>query len=209
MKKPIPTCTLVTHSQALGMENYDVFLQACLAGGVDTVQLREKQLPYPKLLAFGHTLKMLLDAKKIPLIVNDHVGLCQALDTAGVHLGQSDGDVLDARRRLGRQKIIGLTVDTLEQLEIANRLPIDYVGIGAIFPSRSKSDVLTVWGLDGLRKALAHSRHPIIAIGGITSHNVSNVRQTGVAGIAVIGALHQAACPQSVAQSLSQPYLGV
>lgn len=209
MPVSLPTCTLVTHTQALGSEAYTDFIHTCIQGGVDAVQLREKHLPYADLLDFGKTLKTCLDACSIPLIINDHVALCAELDTAGVHLGQSDGDVSAARKRLGKDKIIGLTVDNLEQLKTANQLPIDYIGIGAIFPSQSKPNVQTHWGITGLCQALALSKHPIIAIGGIDTQNVSAVWQTGVHGIAAIAAFHQAACPETAARILSRSPIGV
>lgn len=203
MSFTIPTCTLVTHTQAMGLDNYPDFLNRCVQGGVDSVQLREKHLPYSELLNLGKMLKTYLDTLGIPLIINDHVRLCAELDAAGVHLGQGDGDASAARKLLGRDKIIGLTVDNVSQLNNANSLPIDYVGVGAIFPSQSKADVKTLWGVIGLRQALALSTHPIIAIGGIDACNVSAVWQTGVHGVAAIAALHQAPCPKTAAKILS------
>jgi thiamine-phosphate pyrophosphorylase len=117
-------------------------------------------------------------------------------------VGQSDDSVLKARALLGPSKIIGLTVDTLEQLHIANTLPINYVGIGAVFSTPNKPNVQTLWCLDGLQKAATLSKHPIVAIGDIHGENVRSVMQAGAYGIAAIGAFHDAPDPKAATRHL-------
>lgn len=186
---------LVTHKGASSTSAYLERIARCIQGGVTSVQLREKSLSSEELLNFGRALKNLLDSNNIPLIVNDHIDLCLQLDAAGVHLGQSDGDPLEARAKLGPQKIIGLSVNTIAQIETANALSLDYIGVGAIFPTQNKSDIKTIWGLEGLKKASIMSSHPIVAIGGVTPSNALSVLQAGAKGIAAIGAFHDVVDP--------------
>lgn len=108
----------------------------------------------------------------------------------GVHLGQSDGNILEARKMLGPNKIIGLSTNTLEEIDHSNTLPIDYIGVGSIFPTANKKDVTTIWQLSGLQQAVKQAKHPIIAIGGINHTNSQAVLSTGIHGIACIGAFH-------------------
>ncbi|MGE3921208.1 MAG: thiamine phosphate synthase, partial [Gammaproteobacteria bacterium] len=144
-----------------------------------------------KLLSFASALKKLLDTFQIPLIINDNLELCLTLNADGLHLGQNDGDITIARNLLGPDKIIGLTINTIEQVEHANQLPIDYIGIGSIFPTQHKADVQNIWGITELSKAVGLSCHPTIAIGGINISNANEVMRAGVFGIAAIGAFHQ------------------
>src|SRR5699024_3956791 len=120
----------------------------------------------------------------------------------GVHLGQNDGDAISARLLLGQDKIIGVTVNTFEELEQANQLPIDYIGLGAVFPTQTKVNVRTIWGIDNLAKACQLAKHPIVAIGGIDETNGQSVIQAGVTGIAAVGAIHNSSSPAKTIQTL-------
>lgn len=202
MKKSIHLLTLVTNKGELPTQPYLEFIALCIKAGVTCVQLREKLLSPEKLLHFGRSLKNLLDANNIPLIVNDHVELCLQLDAAGVHLGQSDGNPVKARSILGSHKLIGLSVNTIAQVENSNFLPVDYIGIGAIFPTKNKPDVEKIWGLAGLQEASIMASHPVVAIGGIDVSNAGSVINCGVQGIAAIGAFHDAADPYLATQRL-------
>ncbi len=181
---------LVTHKGDQPLDAYLKWIDVCVQSGISAVQLREKNLSDQALYQFGQALKATLDLTNTPLIINDNVDLCLKLDAAGVHLGQSDGDPIQAKDRLGADKIIGLSVDTMDQLQKANMLELDYIGVGAIFPTQSKPDVKTIWGLDGLKQAVLNSLHRVIAIGGIHQNNALAVLQTGVSGIAAIRAFH-------------------
>lgn len=194
---------LVTNKGDTSIQKYISFIESCIDGGVTCVQLREKSMNGGEQLAFGLALKHMLDRRNIPLIINDDARLCLELDTAGVHLGQSDGDVRKARAMLGSKKVIGLTVNSIEQIAVANLLPVDYIGVGAIFPTVSKPDVESIWGINGLKRASAASAHPIVAIGGINENNASSVMRAGANGIAAIGAFHNADNPYSVARKLA------
>jgi thiamine-phosphate pyrophosphorylase len=193
---------LITRLGSTPVHTYLNFIHTCIRNGVTSVQLREKDLSFSDLLDFGQALQNLLRPHAIPLIVNDHVDLCLQLDAHGVHLGRSDGNVEAARQKLGDQKIIGSTVDLPEHIQETNRLPIDYIGIGAIFPTNNKTNIEHVWGVDALKRNAHLSKHPMIAIGGIDVENASQVIHAGAYGIAAIGAFHDTEDPKVSTQKL-------
>ncbi len=194
---------LVTNKQASSLSAYLHFVETCIQHGVTAVQLREKHLPYQQLITFGKALHALLENYHIPLIVNDNIELAILLGAEGVHLGQQDGDVIQARSRLGNHKIIGITVNSLAELHTANQLPIDYIGIGAIFSTNNKPDVAHHWGCDELQQAVSLTSHKTIAIGGINHDNIKQVLATSVDGIAAIAAFHDAENPTQLTQQLA------
>lgn len=197
MKDPFFKLNLITSKPiTCSTRDYLDFISTCAQAGITSVQLREKKLYKKDLLRLGYNLKTILDSFEIPFIVNDNLDLCLKLNASGVHFGQQDGNPIDARKSLGSKKIIGLTVNTLSQIEAANLLPIDYVGVGAIFPTNNKPDVETIWGIDGLKKAVNISIHPIVAVGGINVSNARIIIKAGANGIAAIGAFHDAINPK-------------
>jgi thiamine-phosphate pyrophosphorylase len=204
MNHHIPKLTLVTHQQQAPDGDYLEFITQYMTSQLHAVQLRDKYREPNTLLYFSQQLHDRLKAFRIPLIVNDHLDLCLQLNADGLHLGQNDGDIHQARAVLGPDKLIGLSINNLDQLEQANHLPIDYVGIGSIFPTRNKADITTLWGLEGLAQAASISKHPIIAIGGINEQNAGNVIHAGADGIAAIDAFHQSLNPTQALNTLSQ-----
>ena len=188
---PFYQLMLVTNKQNTPLNEYLKFIDTCAKSGITAVQLREKNMPYTELLQFGQKIQAILAPFTIPLIINDNVKLAIALDATGVHLGQTDHCPKKARTQLGKQKIIGVSIDSMDNLLKANQLPIDYVGIGSIFPTKNKSNVVTYWGIEGLQKLAPLSTHPIVAIGGINERNAINIIQAGAHGIAAIEAFHQ------------------
>ena len=183
------------------LEEYINLIKCCVESGVTSLQLREKESSYAHLLEFGKTLKDLSLRLQVPLIINDNIKLAQELDADGVHLGQSDCNPILAREILGKNKIIGLSVDSLEDLEIANRFPINYVGIGGIFKTRNKNNI-AIHGIEGLKKFSNISMHPIVGIGGIDESNAYSVMNAGCNGIAAIGAFHNSSSPTNTTKSL-------
>lgn len=190
MKDKFYKLILITNRNNTSIDEYLHLIKICITSGITCVQLREKHSSYAALLTFGHALKEVLLPAKIPLIINDNVDLALALDAEGVHLGQSDSDIWQARKRLGSDKIIGLSVNTLTQVFHANGLPVNYIGCGAIFATLNKDDVIGSLGLNGLQQLSLHSKHPIIAVGGVNVTNAELVLQAGANGIAAIGAFH-------------------
>lgn len=191
-KPPYYSLTLVTNKQNSPLHDYLKFIHSCAKAGVTAVQLREKNMSYAALIEFGEEIQKILIPLNIPLIINDNVELAIALNAAGVHLGQTDHCPQKARTQLGSEKIIGVSIDSLANLHEANQLPINYVGIGSIFPTQNKANVATIWGTAGLKQAAALSTHPVVAIGGINERNAPDVISAGANGIAAIGAFHNA-----------------
>lgn len=187
-------CCLITNYQNQSIPRYIEFIQAAVRGGVTMVQLRHKEKEEVKPLAFA--LKGFLNHCKVPLIINDFVDIAAEIGD-GVHLGPTDMPIEEARKIMGPHKIIGFSIEDLSQLERSNALRGHnyYVTASAIFPSKTKSDCKTFWGLEGLEKVVQHSVHPVTAIGGINAENANEVALAGACGIAVVGAITNAADP--------------
>ncbi len=195
---------LVTQKGQTPLTNYLDFVETCISGGVTAVQLREKALDRDGLKQLARQLQEILRPKAIPLIMNDDVNLALAVDADGLHLGQSDGNIRAARDAIGPDKILGLSVNSMEQIQSANTQPIDYIGVSAIFPTKNKPNVEFIWGCDGLQTAVQHSVHPAVAIGGIDLNTIADVVETGVYGVAAIGAFHDADDPARAASEMIQ-----
>ncbi|MEQ8212888.1 MAG: thiamine phosphate synthase [Smithellaceae bacterium] len=179
----------------------DVVLQS-VKGGVSCVQLREKDISTRLFVSEAQRIKKLLEPYQIPLIINDRIDVALACGAEGVHIGQEDMPYAIARQLMGRKAIIGLSVETWEDVEESQRLDVDYIGVSPVFATLTKTDTKGAWGLEGLAKIKKISRHPVVAIGGL---NESNVRETVLAGadcIAVVSALCAASDPEAAARKL-------
>jgi thiamine-phosphate pyrophosphorylase len=196
---------LVTHFTAETFPQYQDFILTVARSGITAVQLRIKNCSTQLFIEYAYRLKSLLAPLNIPLIINDQVAIAVAVDAAGVHIGQGDMTPARARELLGPDKIIGWSVENMEQLHAANALTcIDYIGASAVFPSTTKLDCKTIWGLTGLKELTAQSKHPVIAIGGINVTNVAQVIAHGAHGVAVISAIHQHPQPAVITQQILQ-----
>ncbi|MDF1827490.1 MAG: thiamine phosphate synthase [Legionellaceae bacterium] len=196
---------LVTHLEGYSQANYEKLIQQAINGGVTSVQLRNKPNQIEDVRARAMRLLSILRPLGVPFVINDNVALAKEINADGVHLGQSDRSPVEARQILGSDKIIGLSIETFEQLEHANQLAcIDYVAASAIFPSKTKRDCKKIWGLAGLRTMAQQSKHPVIAIGGINIKNIRDVMMNGACGVAVVSAIHDEAKPETMARALIQ-----
>jgi len=193
---------LMLVTEVTKQDSYITFIEKILPFGITAVQLRWKDANYKAIYNLGTALKPLLRRHNIPLIVNDSLKLASDLDADGLHLGQADGDIITARNALGSKKIIGLSVSSVDESLVANALPLDYVGTGAVFPTNSKRDA-TIIGLNTLQSIVKHSRHKVIAIGGINESNITDTLSTGINGVAIISAIHHAHDPCHTTHSLS------
>lgn len=203
MNKDCLKLCLITNAQAMPLAQYKNFILQAIEGGVTSIQLREKSKNTSELYQMALMLKTLLNPLKIPLIINDHVELAKEIDAEGVHLGQSDCTPDHARKILGPCKIIGLSIETLEELKIANSLTcINYIAASTVFRSQTKTNCKTIWGLHGLGEMTKHAKHPVIAIGGIDAGNVKQVIEHGACGVAVISAVHAQNNPAKAAHAL-------
>ena len=203
MRKPLDlSLYLVTdRGLSLGRPLEDVVAQA-VAGGVTIVQLREKDAPTGEFVSLAKKLMHLLKPLNIPLIINDRVDVALAADADGVHIGQSDMAYQDVRKLIGYDKIIGLSVENMHDLEIANSLDVDYVGISPVFGTPTKTDTAQPFGLQGLKDAVRLSIHPTVGIGGMNANTAKDVMQTGCNGIAVVSAICSAQDPTQAAKEL-------
>lgn len=177
-------------------------VSAAVEGGVTMVQLREKDCSTRDFVQLAIKLKELLSTKNIPLIINDRVDVALASGADGVHLGQSDMPYNTARNLLGKDKIIGLSVENLEQVVEADDLDVDYIGVSPVFATPTKLDTAPAFGLEGLREARKISRHPIVAIGGMNINTAAQVMESGADGIAVVSAIMAAPDPGEAAREL-------
>ncbi|HEY6881953.1 MAG TPA: thiamine phosphate synthase [Polyangiales bacterium] len=193
---------LVTDRAWLGGRTLVQLVEAALRGGVTAVQLREKALDTRTFVAEARALKRLLAPHGVPLVINDRVDVALACDADGVHLGQSDMKVVDARRLLPPHVFIGLSVETMEQVHASAALPVDYLGVSPVYATPTKQDTHTPWGLSGLSQVRAQTRLPLVAIGGISAENAAQVRAAGADGIAVVSAICSAENPELAAAKL-------
>ena len=171
---------------------------AAVKGGVTMVQLRHKHADTRTLLEEARALKALLDPLGVPLLVNDRADVVLAAQAAGVHVGQTDLPAAAARRILGPDALIGLTVKTLDQVREAESLDVDYLGVGPVYASPTKPDAGPVLGPAGLRVFVQATHLPVVAIGGIGLENAKDVYACGVAGIAVVSAIMHVGLPELV-----------
>lgn len=163
-------------------------VEKALKGGATFVQLREKELDEASFLEEAVEIKKLCKAYHVPFVINDNVEIAIAMDADGVHVGQNDMEASDVRAKLGPDKIIGVSAQTVEQAVLAQQRGADYLGVGAVFPTGSKADAEDV-SLDTLKEICQSVHIPVVAIGGISENNVDQLSGSGICGIAVISAI--------------------
>lgn len=199
----LPLCLVTNSEHARRIPKYADFLRQSICGGVTMVQYRDKAEDKWKVRCRAIEIQEILRPLKIPFILNDHVELAAEIDAQGVHIGQSDMSIDEARKILGPHKIIGLSIENLADLQSINRLEgLYYVTASAVFPSKTKPNCTTIWELNGLKEVVYRSKHPVTAIGGITAHNAHDIVKVGAVGLAVIGAIHDSTDPQEAARHL-------
>ena len=179
-------------------------VEAAVRGGATAVQLREKSCSTRDFVRLGRELKSLLAAHQVPLIVNDRVDLALEIGADGVHIGQHDMDPRRARSLLGPDAIIGLSIETIEQARAAASLDVDYLGVGPVFATATKTDAAPPLGLAALAEIRAITRHAIVAIGGIGLENARQTIVSGADGVAVVSAICAADDPERAARELRQ-----
>ena len=175
-------------SAPAGCDTLDRQVEEALLGGVTLVQLREKNLDDARFIELARQLKRVTDTHSAPLIINDNLRVALESDAAGLHIGQDDGNVRLIRQRLGMDKILGVSAQTVAQALAAEADGADYLGVGAVFPTSTKQDAAEV-PLKTLSEICAAVRIPVVAIGGINRDNVRLLTGTGIAGISVVSAL--------------------
>ena len=157
--------------------------------GATVVQLRAPSWKKRQWLETARELKSVLQPLGVPLIINDHIDIALAVDADGVHVGQDDLPVAEVRRLIGPDKWLGLSVTNAEQLAEVPYGSVDYLGIGPVYPTGTKSDAAPVVGVPAFAELVAGSRLPVVAIGGIQAGNCQPPMQAGAKGVAVVSAI--------------------
>ena len=194
---------LVTDRGLAGGRDISWIVREAVAGGVTMVQLREKDCSTAEFVTLAKELKAALQPLGVPLIINDRIDVALAIDADGVHIGQSDMPYKTARALLGKNKIIGLSVETMEEVIAANALDVDYIGISPVYATPTKTDTLTPFGLEGIEQVMQLSRHRCVAIGGMNRDTIGEVIARGVEGVAVVSAIVAAESPRAASAELA------
>lgn len=186
-----------------GRSVVDIALAAA-RGGATMVQLREKEATTREFLDIARALKTALTPLKIPLAINDRLDIALAVDADGVHVGQSDLPVTEARRLLGPKKFIGLSITSRDEVLRSDAEAADYLGVGPIYAQQTKADATPPLDVAGLRDIRRLTKKPIVAIGGLTPANSPPLLAAGAEGLAVVSAIVGAEDPQTAARQFAR-----
>ena len=182
---------LVTNRYQDSLENFLEKVEMACRSGVTIIQLREKNLTTNQYYQLAKQVKEITDAYQIPLIIDDRLDICLAVDAAGLHIGDDELPVSVARKVLGPEKILGVTAKTVKRALEAETAGADYLGTGAIFPTTTKENA-PITLISTLKTICQTVAIPVVAIGGLTSENIDQLIGTGIAGVAVVRDLMQA-----------------
>jgi len=182
---------VVTDRTWLGENKLEDQVEEIIKSGATFIQLREKELDFDSFVSQGKKIKEVTDKYNIPFVVNDNIDVAMAIDADGVHVGQGDMEAKECRKLLGKEKIIGVSAQTVEQAVLAEKDGADYIGVGAIFSTSTKADAENV-SLDTLKEICSAVSIPVVAIGGINEKNILQLKGTGISGVAVVSAIFAA-----------------
>ena len=182
---------LVTNRYQDSLESFLEKVETACRSGVTIVQLREKNLTTNQYYQLAKQVKEITDAYQVPLIIDDRLDVCLAVDAAGLHIGDDELPVSVARQVLGPEKILGVTAKTVKRALEAEEGGADYLGTGAIFPTTTKENA-PITLISTLKTICQRVSIPVVAIGGLTSENIDQLIGTGIAGVAVVRDLMQA-----------------
>ena len=188
---------------SLGRSTVEV-VAAAVSGGVTCVQLREKHCSTREFLEEARRVRELLVGTGVPLIINDRLDVALAVGADGVHLGQNDLAIADARRLVGNRMIIGISAESVADAIRAEAEGADYIGVSPVFTTPTKMDTAPPLGLEGLREIRRAVSLPLVAIGSIRHDNAAEVLRAGADGLAVVSAIVSAPCPRTAAAALRQ-----
>ena len=182
------TLYLVTDRSVMSANSLEQAVEQAIQGGCTVVQLREKYASSREFFETAQRVKQITDSYHIPLIINDRTDICLAVNAAGIHIGQQDLPAKIVRSMVGPDKIIGVSAATLSEAIQAEQDGADYLGVGAMFATSTKTNTrpVTIEQLTQIKQAV---QIPVVAIGGIQSSNVTTLTDTGIDGIAVVSAI--------------------
>jgi thiamine-phosphate pyrophosphorylase len=193
---------VVTDRQLARGRPLEEIVRAAIAGGATMIQLREKTIDTRSFIELGQRLLSITREARVPLIINDRVDVALAIDADGVHVGQEDMPGAIARRLLGPDKLVGITVSNVEEARQAERDGADYLGTNAVFATPTKTDTGRPMGLEGLSQVSEAISTPIVGIGGVNADNAAYVIRAGAAGVAVVSAVVAADDVEAAARQL-------
>lgn len=195
---------LVTdHTLSKGRTTLEI-VELAIKGGVTCVQLRNKEASDDEFRKEAYQLIKLTRHYSIPLIINDRVEIAQEIGAQGLHLGQSDMPLAEARNIVDKSMIIGISAETVEDAIVAEKNNADYIGISPVFQTQTKKDIAPPLGLDGIRAIRNAVNLPLVGIGGISAANAAEVIHAGADGVAVVSAIVSADSPNYASRMLLQ-----
>lgn len=203
---PYKLYLVISESDCKGRDFLEVAEQAIL-GGVDIIQLREKNDSIDTFICKSYQLKEITDKYQVPLIINDNLEVAKKVDPAGIHVGNNDLPPVEIRKQWDDSKCIGYSIEFLEQLENEQTAVSDYLAISPVFNTLTKTDTVTEWGLKGIAEIRQLTDKPLVAIGNIHLHNVKSVMNAGADCIAVVSEICGAMNPQKAAYELKNEIL--
>ena len=200
MNRKVLRLYLVTNRYQDSLESFLEKVETACRSGVTIIQLREKNLTTNQYYQLAKQVKEITDAYQVPLIIDDRLDVCLAVDAAGLHIGDDELPVSVARKVLGPGKILGVTAKTVKRALEAETSGADYLGTGAIFPTTTKENA-PITQISTLKTICQTVAIPVVAIGGLTSENIDQLAATGIAGVAVVRDLMQAKDIEAKAQA--------
>ena len=198
----------VTDRHWTGRQTLAEQVRECLEGGATMIQLREKEMEEDAFEKEAEEIKAICREYGVPFIVNDNVEVAMRCGADGVHVGQRDMEAGEVRKKIGSHRILGVSAQTVEQAVLAQRRGADYLGVGSVFPTSTKRDADAV-SLETLRQICAAVSIPVVAIGGITEENVTQLKGSGIAGAAVVSAVFGAPDIRLAAGRLKEKLLSI
>ena len=193
----------VTDRGLCGSKPLEEVIMQAVRGGAAYVQLREKEITSRLFVEEAQRIKKILEPYKVPLIINDRVDIALACGAEGVHIGQKDMPYEIVRKLMGQKAIIGLSVETWTDVLTSQKLDVSYIGVSPVFATPTKTDTKEPWGMEGLAKIKAFSRHPLVAIGGINESNIREVIKAGADCVAVVSAICASSDPEAATRRIN------
>lgn len=188
LDKKSMTLYAVTDRSWLSDRSLATLVEESIKAGVTFVQLREKNLNFNEFVELAKEIKIITDKYNVPYVINDNVEVALACNADGVHVGQRDMGASNVREKIGTDKILGVSVQTVEQAILAEKNGADYIGVGAVFSTSTKLDASDV-SFDTLKEICTAVSIPVVAIGGINKENILELSGSGVNGVAVVSAI--------------------
>ncbi|MGH2574619.1 MAG: thiamine phosphate synthase [Ignavibacteria bacterium] len=207
-KKKIGRLCIITNTELQKRFSHEDIVKLAIRGGADMIQLRDKKMSTGELVVTAKRIKKLCDKSNVTFIVNDRVDIALISDADGVHLGKEDIPVSEARKLLGRNKIIGGTAHNVKEALQVEKDGVDYIGFGHIFPTLTKLKTTQPQGLERLAEVIRLISIPVLAIGGINTENVNKVILSGAYGVALIGSVVKSDNPVETVSELRKIIYG-